>query len=470
MLVVISNCKKSTPMTGVESGDTNSITHVVIDAHSTMANTCTQLDHAPTGSALVDWDRFTKAAIESCPRSSRAHWYRAVFLFRIGRPDAAIDELAVAKSGDRMWTTILQQTVEYLVALREAAQNGTNSLPVLPSIQEGRMLQLQEGSMHSVWDPIGAVNQMGSWWNGTVNDIVTLATGWASSEMMWIPGFDRNSGYAPQPPQWWVKKPVVVKPELTPGSTTPPESVGRFGQGTIRNMSSLTMLVISTDIDETKSPHTAELPSCHETPRHIDFDGVRSLDGQPIKNHRGWWKVREPAIRTVSGKHGSLDIDCSDFSLNLICFATDTDHDRKNRWDVAPRGPAIVMQPIPECRSSATISESGESSQISIADDGCNSANTCADCTRRAECGWCGGSGRCMKGRLEGATSCSAGWQPTQKSCSDRCVKHGSCSACTKDSCGWCQSNSTCAAGSPTGPGLMRCTDWRPYSDSCRGR
>lgn len=60
------------------------------------------------------------------------------------------------------------------------------------------------------------------------------------------------------------------------------------GRGQILNHSSIPLLVIETDSGQAVA-HL--LGPKRKTPRHVDADGFRRVDGETIFLHKNWWKI-----------------------------------------------------------------------------------------------------------------------------------------------------------------------------------
>ncbi|MEQ1566919.1 MAG: hypothetical protein ABMA64_14855 [Myxococcota bacterium] len=425
---------------------------------------CSAVGALPGADAdLAEWDRKTAALAVRCPEASLVRWYRANLLFRIGQPDGAIDELDAALRGDQQWPPEVAQQAQYVVAVRMAARAGLrlSAPPERVGPSETALRQVMEipgvtgGFAGTAPGDLATVNQMFGWWQSSVNDITAIALGGSGGGTMWIPGFDASSGYSPQPPAWG----TVVAP--APSTERPDfDEMGALGNGIVENRSSEPVLVLRTD-NASPVPLTHLLPSCTHTPRNVDFDGVRAQPGATIDGHTGWWKLRDVSTASISGSGTALSISC------FTCNRTNPEHDAKWAWDRAQPGGAMEMPPIDGCRPGVATMGPGMITSVFTADDGCNTALTCADCTRR-ECGWCGSAGKCMPGTLAASPGCSSGWQPTPASCADPCVSFATCGACTQLECGWCAANQTCAAGTLQRPAYMDCDRWQPTVQDCR--
>lgn len=64
------------------------------------------------------------------------------------------------------------------------------------------------------------------------------------------------------------------------------------GNGQVRNFSSKTLWVIESDTNDPHGPAIAHklLPST-KSPKKLDADGFKRVDGEPIDDHRAWWKI-----------------------------------------------------------------------------------------------------------------------------------------------------------------------------------
>lgn len=59
-------------------------------------------------------------------------------------------------------------------------------------------------------------------------------------------------------------------------------------KGSVRNYSKANLWVVETDT--TGDPIARILPSGFKTPRNIDVDGFKRVDGRVIQGHKAWWK------------------------------------------------------------------------------------------------------------------------------------------------------------------------------------
>lgn len=95
-------------------------------------------------------------------------------------------------------------------------------------------------------------------------------------------------------------------------------------RGRIKNESPRPLWVVETDSGRAIAH---KLAPGHASPAHVDADGVRSIDGAPIRGHKSWWKVRDVSSGTVRATDGALDIRC------LICSEVQDDEFGSVRFD-----------------------------------------------------------------------------------------------------------------------------------------
>ncbi|MCP4756687.1 MAG: hypothetical protein GY866_37975 [Proteobacteria bacterium] len=62
------------------------------------------------------------------------------------------------------------------------------------------------------------------------------------------------------------------------------------GKGRVKNLSSKTLFIVENDTQN--RPVARKLGPKRKTPRNIDADGFKRIDGKPIKGHDSRWKLR----------------------------------------------------------------------------------------------------------------------------------------------------------------------------------
>lgn len=133
----------------------------------------------------------------------------------------------------------------------------------------------------------------------------------------------------------------------------------------------------------------------------------------------------------------------------------------------------VAMDAAPEPDDAARVIDAGVD-----AGDRCAPFAGCGMCTNEPGCGFCPSNGQCMSGRAAGPTTAGAcvwGWTYLPERCTsstDPCLLFGgSCATCTgRPGCGWCGPANRCMSGNATGPSGTTCTvDWSFGSGMCGG-
>jgi hypothetical protein len=78
-------------------------------------------------------------------------------------------------------------------------------------------------------------------------------------------------------------------------------------KGQVKNHSSRTLWVVETD---TGHAIAHKLTPGRQSPRSVDADGFRAVDGTPIDGHRSWVKLINFSTADVADKDGQLTRGC----------------------------------------------------------------------------------------------------------------------------------------------------------------
>ncbi len=79
-----------------------------------------------------------------------------------------------------------------------------------------------------------------------------------------------------------------------------------FGmKGKIENRTNKTLWIVENDSGRAIAH---KLPPFKKSPADVDADGVKTVDGTPISDHDGWWKIGDTEWATVKGTGNSLTL------------------------------------------------------------------------------------------------------------------------------------------------------------------
>jgi rRNA processing protein Gar1 len=106
------------------------------------------------------------------------------------------------------------------------------------------------------------------------------------------------------------------------------------GKGRVNNLSTETLWIIESTTNHPIGPSVAhKLAPGYKTPLHIDADGIKRIDGKPIKGHSAWWKIYNFSEADVKGAGDRLKIDVS------IMEAVSDDH-----FDIRDKNGDIIKE------------------------------------------------------------------------------------------------------------------------------
>lgn len=99
-------------------------------------------------------------------------------------------------------------------------------------------------------------------------------------------------------------------------------------RGVVRNQSRHVVWVVDTDNGYAVA-HL--LGPDRQSPRTLDADGVRCLDGTPIEGHDSWWKARDVSVAHLTEEAGTVQLSC------IACSAVQDDEFGSSvRYDRSP--------------------------------------------------------------------------------------------------------------------------------------
>jgi len=77
-------------------------------------------------------------------------------------------------------------------------------------------------------------------------------------------------------------------------------------KGQVKNYSSVELWVVETDTQG--KPIARILPPRHKTPKEVDVDGFKRVDGKAIQGHKNWWKFYDFSTVDISADKRGLKI------------------------------------------------------------------------------------------------------------------------------------------------------------------
>ncbi len=332
-------------------------------ADSTEPIDCSRFPKA-NGSSMAAWREFTESAARACPASSMFLWAHAVVLLRDGKKQLAADELRRAYDGDRKWPEQLErEVVKYLEAHGGVGPQGMRMRMTGPmtDVEFQQVLALGD----SFFGAAAAAGGHGGYSGGT----------------MWIPGITDNTGSYHQPQSTggsgnssWI---TIVD------SSTAYETA--VFAGSVENRSKADLYALETDTNEdreNKDPVSHVLRSCRRSPRGMDIDGIRTVNGEGIDGHVAWWHLHSAGV-TVKREKGQLTK-----GWCMRCQRVPIDHWTGVQYPSEPNW----GEPIAGCDPSKLDNQPQVITGTSTADEEVKSCNhaTCVDCRKDAACGWCG--------------------------------------------------------------------------------
>ena len=106
------------------------------------------------------------------------------------------------------------------------------------------------------------------------------------------------------------------------------------GKGKVNNLSIETLWIVESTTNHPVGPSVAhKLAPGYKTPLHIDADGIKRVDGGPIKGHSGWWKIYNFSEADVKGAGDRLKIDVA------VMEAVNNDH-----FDIRDKNGKIIKR------------------------------------------------------------------------------------------------------------------------------
>ncbi len=97
-------------------------------------------------------------------------------------------------------------------------------------------------------------------------------------------------------------------------------------KGKIRNYSLKDLWVVETSTGEAVAHR---LRPSWQSPRGLECDGLRAVDGTPIDGHESWIEIIDGSLADVTYHRGALSVDC------ILCWQVEEDEFGPVRYDYA---------------------------------------------------------------------------------------------------------------------------------------